>query len=155
VVFGNSAKMKAPTEQKMNEEFGRRKGAMINKFTINGKSFTSMSGSVSVINGRVFIDGKEVSGEEGQVSGVVEIRVLEGQIQNLRSDASITVEGDVQGNVDAGVSASVGGSVGGQVEAGGSAKVGGSVGGSVAAGGSVNCGDVAGNVDAGGSVKRR
>ncbi len=39
----HSAKMKAPTEQKMNEEFGRRKGEMANKF-----------------------DGKEVNGEDGQ-----------------------------------------------------------------------------------------
>lgn len=43
--------------------------------------------SISVIKGQVFIDGIP---QDGLLSGVVEIRVLEGSIGELQTDASVT-----------------------------------------------------------------
>lgn len=99
---------------------------------INGVTYTG--NSVNIINGRVIVDGREQDGDK--LSGVVEIRVVEGLLQNLSSDASINC-GSVQGNVSAGGSVNCD-----------------RVGGSVTAGGSVNCDDIGGNVSAGGSIRR-
>ena len=98
---------------------------------IDGRTFTGRS--VSIINNRVTIDGVE---QDGTLSGVVEIRVLDGSISELRCDASVTC-GAVTGGVTAGGSISCA-----------------SVGGNVNAGGSVSCGSVRGSVRAGGSVSR-
>lgn len=103
----------------------------MNRITINGVTYAG-AGSVSIINGVVTIDGKR---QDGSVSGVVEIRVLEGTIGELRTDAAVNC-GEVRGNVHAGGSVNCDG-----------------VGGSVNAGGSVNCDAVRGPVNAGGSVR--
>jgi hypothetical protein len=126
------------------------------KFTINGRTFSGNGQSVSIVNGRVFVDGKEVNLEGEALSGVVEVRILEGTIQNLKSDSSITVEkGDVLGNVDARMSVIIHGNVQGNVGAGQSATIRGNVGGDVDAGQSVTCGDVEGSVKAGMTVTCR
>ena len=89
----------------------------------------------------------------------------EGPAQNVFSDFSVQIDGDVEGSVKAGGELRCG-DVGGDVDAGngvscgdvdGSVRAGGSencgdVDGSVSAGGSVNCGDVDGSVSAGGNV---
>lgn len=98
---------------------------------IGGRLFTGRS--ISIINGRVTIDGVT---ESDAVSGVVEIKITEGVLGELRTDASVSCLA-VTGNVDAGGSVSCG-----------------RVGGSVRAGGSVSCDDVAGSVSAGGSISR-
>lgn len=98
---------------------------------IDGRSFSGRS--VSIINGRVTIDGVA---QDGTLSGVVEIKVTEGVLGELRTDASVSC-GAVTGNVDAGGSVNCN-----------------RVGGNVHAGGSVNCDDIAGSVMAGGSVSR-
>lgn len=100
---------------------------------INGVTYSG--NSVSVINGTVIIDGV-VQGRE-KLSGVVEVRIIEGEILDLRSDASITC-GKVKGNVNAGGSVTCD-DVGGSVNAGGSVRAG-NVGGTVMAGGSVRHG---------------
>ncbi len=103
----------------------------MNRIIINGVTYTGAS-SVSIVNGVVTIDGVRQS---GTVSGVVEVRVLEGVLGELHTDASVSC-GEVRGNVHAG------GSVNCE-----------SVGGSVKAGGSVNCDAVGGSINAGGSVR--
>lgn len=100
--------------------------------TININGRTYRGSSVSIIDGVVFIDGKQ---QEGAVSGVVEIRVVEGVLGELQTDASVSC-GEVRGNV----------------RAGGSVRCG-AVGGSISAGGSVNCDAVSGSIRAGGSVR--
>lgn len=84
--------------------------------------------NISIVNGRVTIDGVL---QGGSVSGVVEVRVLEGEVQHLRSDASVTC-GDVKGAVQAGMGVTCG-AVGGNVQAGMDVKCD-TVGGSVTAG---------------------
>jgi len=97
--------------------------------TIDGKTFTGRS--VTIINGRVTIDGQL---QDGTLQGVVEIRITEGVLHDLHTDASVVC-----------------GEVGGSVTAGGSVNAD-DVLGSVTAGGSVNCDAVGGSVMAGGSV---
>lgn len=97
---------------------------------IDGHTFSG--NSVSVLNGQVTIDGVR---QDGSLSGVVEIKVTEGVLGELRTDASVSC-----------------GTVKGSVSAGGSVNCA-DVGGSVTAGGSVNSGNIAGNLSAGGSVR--
>jgi hypothetical protein len=103
---------------------------MAGKITIGGRTFSG--NSISIQNGKVTIDGVV---QDGVLSGVVEIRVVEGILGQLTCDGSVTC-GDVRGDVDAG----------GSVDCK-------HVGGNVDAGGSVTCGNVSGAVDAGGSVR--
>lgn len=116
------------------------------KFSIDGRDFVGRNVNIDR-NGKVTIDGVV---QDGSLTGVVEIRVTEGVIENLSSYASVRC-GEVQGNVDAGGSVQCG-NVGGDVDAGGSVQCA-NVTGSVDAGGSVTCGKVSGNVDAGGSIR--
>lgn len=98
---------------------------------IDGATYSG--NSVSIINGRVTIDGVA---QDTKSSGPVEIRVTEGVLGELNSDAAVFC-GEVRGNVRAG----------GSVHCN-------NVAGSVSAGGSVNCDNVGGGVNAGGSVHR-
>ena len=75
---------------------------------------------------------------------------FEGNAQDIHSDFSVSVDGEIMGSVFAGAGVDCG-DVGGNVTAGGGVDCG-SVGGSVEAGGSVDCGSVGGNVSAGGDV---
>lgn len=74
----------------------------------------------------------------------------EGPVQNIRSDFSVEIEGDVAGSVYAGTHINCG-DVEGNAEAGGNVDCS-DVAGHVSAGGNVSCGDVEGNVNAGASV---
>lgn len=103
---------------------------------------------VGIRNNRLYINGVLQDGEPLQ--GVVEVRVTEGSLVSLETDASVTC-GDVTGDVDAGGSVTSK-TVGGSVDAGGTVKCG-DIRGNVNAGGSITCGKVDGNVNAGGSVR--
>ena len=118
-------------------------------FNMGGRVFSGSN--ISIINGRVIIDGKEVSvdGLTGVKTSEVVIRIEDGSIGELTTDASVTC-GAVTGNVTARGSVNAD-SIGGNVDAGGSVNCD-NVSGSVDAGGSVNCGKVGGNIKAGGSV---
>lgn len=74
----------------------------------------------------------------------------EGPAQNIFSDVSVQVDGDVEGSVKAGTTVSCG-DVGGDVSSGGDTNCG-DVSGSLRASGSVSCGDVARGLEAGGNV---
>lgn len=100
---------------------------------INGKIF---EGNNIEINGdKIIIDGVV---RRSDVSGVVEVRILEGKVWNISSSASITCN-DVEGDVQAGGSVSCA-SIKGDVQAGGSVKANGDIHGDIMAGGSVNRG---------------
>jgi len=101
------------------------------RIQIDGRDFVGQS--ISIINGRVKIDGQPV---DGQVSGVVSIKI-EGTLHHLETDAAVTA-----------------GAITGNVTAGGSVRCE-HVGGSVQAGGSVEAGNVSGGIMAGGSVRHR
>ena len=120
--------------------------------SIGGRTYTG--NNISIINNRIYIDGvlqtDGGTGEATKLQGVVEVRVLEGIIHELKCDASVTC-GPVTGNVTADGSVSCD-DVGGSVKAGGSVSCD-DVTGSVTAGGSVSCDKVGGSVTAGGSVR--
>jgi hypothetical protein len=107
----------------------------MNRISINGRIF---QGNSIVIRGdTITVDGRR---QDGTVSGVVEVRVIEGVVERLETDASVTC-GEVRGSVSAGGSVQVSGDVGGSVKAGGSVEAGGKLEGtSVNAGGSVRIG---------------
>lgn len=102
--------------------------------TLNGKTITARDGAnVSMRNGKVFIDGKEV---EGGLSGDVHVH-WQGPIGDLQVEGPLTC-GDINGDVD----------VTGPITCR-------NIMGSVDAVGPVNCGDVTGNVKAMGPVMRK
>jgi len=109
---------------------------MPSTFTINGVTYTG--NNITIINGKVIVDGKDVTNEENLLGKIpdkiIEIKVIEGKIYNLRCDANVTC-GDVTNDIYAG------GAVNCE-----------NVNGSVHAQGSVNCDNVTGNVDCKGSV---
>ncbi len=109
--------------------------------TINGKTYAGHN--ISVINGKVFIDGN--SQDDDTLSGVVRIEV-KGDLASLECDAPVVVTGNVKGNVkcDGPVTC---GDVEGNVDADGPVTCG-NVKGNVEADGPCTCGNVGGDVKA-------
>ena len=103
------------------------------KITIDGRTFSG--NSMSIRDGVVIVDGVR---QDGIVHGVVEVRVVEGSLGSLETDASVTC-GDIQGDVSAGGSVTCK-DVSGKIEAGGSVRAAGRAGGAINAGGSVRIG---------------
>lgn len=121
---------------KIREKLNKKGDSEMNKMTINGVSYEVPQGaSLSINNGIVKVNGQVIT---SGLSGVVELKV-EGDIGQLRTDASVSMNGDVLGDIDAGGSVSIKGNVKGNVDAGGS----------------VSCGNVGGDVDAGGSISMK
>lgn len=100
--------------------------------TING--ITYEGSNIKVVNDKVWVDGKRVDAmpDKKQILHVI----VTGNLHNLDTGGSATINGDVAGYVDAG----------GSIQCG-------DVGGYVDAGGSVQCRNVGGDIDAGGSVR--
>lgn len=114
--------------------------------TINGRRYEG--NDVTITNGKVVIDGKEVE----STVGLAELKIkIEGGLASLKVDRGNVECGEVAGSIWAGGSISCH-NVTGNAEAGGSVSCK-DVGGNVDAGGSVSCGKVGGDIDAGGSVK--
>lgn len=120
-----------------------------NSININGKKISGLSGSnISIVNGVVTVDGKVVDGctnEHGQLT-----INLEGTIDTLTCDESVSINGGRVGQIDAKGSVNCD-NVDGPVKAAGSVNCD-DVNGDVHAGGSVNCDAVGGSLTAGGSV---
>lgn len=118
--------------------------------TIDGRTFTG--NTITMQNGRILVDGKDITDQTGvDMKTVLEVRVT-GDIENLSCEKSVTVVGAVTGNIDARGSVNCD-NVGGDIKAGGSVNAD-DVKGNVYANGSVNCDDVGGSVQAGGSISR-
>lgn len=105
--------------------------------TIRIGKLVLVGNSLQIDNNSVYVDGTKIDdlSQAGIRNGIVEVRVVEGVLDSLRADGSVTT-----------------GSVKGSVKAGGSVTCD-CVGGDVSAGGSVRCGRVGGDVSAGGSVR--
>jgi hypothetical protein len=98
--------------------------------SINGSVVTGRN--IHINGRRVTVDGKDMGQD---FTSPLEVRVLEGVIEELRADGSVNCN-----------------NVTGSVHAGGSVNCD-DVGRDVSAGGSVNCDNVGGKVAAGGSVR--
>jgi hypothetical protein len=107
---------------------------------INGKRYTG--NNISIIDGQVIVDGV-VQGEVGERK--IEIQVL-CNVDQIFSEESITINGNVTGDIEAKMSVNCD-NVTGNVSAGMSVNCD-DVGGNVSAGMTVNCDDIRGNATA-------
>ena len=103
----------------------------MNRIVINGKSINCSGNNVSIINNKVFVDGKEITDETINNSDVC----IYGDVESI----------DCQGSVNCN-------NVKGNIEAGGSVNCD-DVGGNINCGGSVRCDEIKGSVNAGGSIR--
>ena len=92
---------------------------------VNGKKYkVPDSGSVSIVNGKVFVNGVDITkGEEPRRLDIT----IQGPVGDITCDGALSVDGDVNGNVKCGGSCNVDGDVRGSVQCGGSCNVDGSV----------------------------
>lgn len=122
----------------------------MNKVTVNGTTVEVPSGtSVSVVNGKVYVDNKlvvQVSSGSSQT-----IRINSEDAFNITTDCDVLVEGDLNGSAKCKDLQCV--SVGGSVTADGSVKCN-NIGGSVKSGGNVACNNVGGSINAQKEVSR-
>lgn len=89
----------------------------MNRITINGKTITCSGNNVVIRNGKVIMDGNTI---QKCSSGDIRV-VIEGDVNNIDCDVSVTVRGNVDGDIDAGGSVTCG-NVSGDIDAGGSVK---------------------------------
>ena len=120
-------------------ETRRERNSNVAKFNISsgGKVIAGdmVGRNITMLGNRVFVDHNEIHiNSDSIIDGIVEIRIVEGTIDNLETDANVVC-----------------GSVGGSVEAGGNVSCS-NVEGSIDAAGNVVCGKVEGYVEAGGNV---
>lgn len=102
----------------------------MNKIIVNGKTIQCTGNNVSVINNKVFIDGKEISNEAGKNSDIH----IYGDVKNIECEGSVECN-NVQGYIQCKGSVNCD-----------------DVGGNINCGGSCNCDNVNGSVTAGGSI---
>ncbi|RYD62403.1 MAG: hypothetical protein EOP83_14680 [Verrucomicrobiaceae bacterium] len=104
----------------------------IGKLTVTGEEVIITGNAVSV-------DGEALSQSEAEkaflIPGVVNITLIDGTLQNLTTDGTVNVAGNVKGNITAGNSINCE-AVGGNVEAGNNIRCG-RIGGSATAKGSI------------------
>lgn len=107
---------------------------------VNGKKIICNGRNITITNGRVIVDGKEIHNTENDIIGspvYLEV-IINGDVGSISCDGAVKVQGNA-----------------GMINCGGSCSVGGDVSGNVRAGGSVQCGNVKGSVKAGGSINMR
>jgi hypothetical protein len=114
---------------------------------INGKKYTG--NNVSINGSTIIIDGKVVDTHDGKQ---LEIIITGGPVSVNAAEGNVTVNGNVEGDVNAAGSVKCH-DVGKNVKASGSVTAG-DVQGDVDASGSVHCGKVGGNASAMGSMHR-
>lgn len=118
--------------------------------TIKIGNITVSGNDIDIVGGKIYVDGKLLSGDTGVKNGIVEVRIVEGTVTNIKSDANVTAR-DVGGRIDAGGNVTCE-NVKGDASAGGNMTCD-NVGGDVSAGGNVNCGRIGGDLSAGGNVR--
>lgn len=108
------------------------------KTIVNGVTIDTPAGaSVSVINGKVYVNGKEYTDEKLVSSPVVNV-VINGDVENINCGGSVEVNGKVNGSIDCGGSCTIEGDVEGSIDTGGSVTIRGDHQGPIDAGGSVH-----------------
>lgn len=108
------------------------KGGGKSTVNVNGRTITVSGNDISIINGKVYSDGILVEGD--LIDNSVTIKI-EGPIANITSDRSLTVIGNVTGDVNSNGSVNCD-----------------DIKGNVSANGSINCDDISGNATAQGSI---
>lgn len=128
----------------------------MHKVTINGKTIKVSGNNVSISNGKIIVDGKEINDIDGINSNTIINVIIEGNVGSVQCNGSVEVTGNVGKNIDCGGSVTIGGTLEGSIDCGGSVTVQGDVTGDIDCGGSVRInGSHKGDIDAGGSVSVR
>ena len=123
----------------------------MNTVTVNGKTYTIDSQStIAIVGNRVIIHGDSDHAEFEIDTKKIEI-VINGTLNQLNCDDSVTIKDGIVNNVNAKGSVNCD-DVSGDVTAGGSVNCD-DIEGNVSAGGSVNADCIKGNVSAGGSIR--
>ena len=102
-----------------------------NAVSVNGKTYTVTGKNITMIDDKIYVDGKEITSTESQIINII----IEGNVNQVQCNGYVEVHGDVNGNIDCGGSVTCG-----------------DITGNIDCGGSVSCGEVKGDIDAGGSV---
>ncbi len=102
----------------------------MNRIVVNGKSINCIGNNVSIINNKIFVDGKEITDEATKNCDVY----IYGDVENIDCQGAVSCN-NVKGNIKAGGSISCD-----------------DVGGNINCGGSVSCDEIKGSVNAGGSI---
>lgn len=102
---------------------------------VNGTSYECIGRNISINNGKIKVDGKEIIPSTGRFQREITVEVY-GDVESIDSDGSVRVNGNV-GEVNCGGSANIGKDVCGDVSAGGSVSVIGNIKGNVSCGGSI------------------
>ena len=111
-----------------------RNNKSFSSVTINGQTITCSGSNITILNGKVIVDGNIIQSDIGNNAKVI----INGDVNKIECSGSVEVHGNS-----------------GSIDCGGSCTVDGEVKGNIDAGGSVECGNVSGDIDAGGSVRCR
>lgn len=93
--------------------------------TINGKTKEVQNGSISIINDKIFINGKEINTDDTDLKndfGVINI-IINGNVEKVECNGSVEVKGNVSKGIDCGGSVKINGDHTGSIDAGGSVSV--------------------------------
>lgn len=113
----------------------------IHRITINGDTIEVVGNSITIDNNKIYVDGKLFNGHRDLENKYKPISiVIEGDVESIETECSVSVNGNVKGKICAGGSISINGDVEGNLNAGGSVKIKGAHSGSIVAGGSVKTG---------------
>jgi hypothetical protein len=109
-----------------------------NSVVINGKKIDLPPGNVSIINGKIYVDNKEIDidNEDFKNAGIVNVSI-HGNVDKVDCNGSVQVQGEVKGSIECNGSVNIVGNVTGDIDCGGSVRI---------------TGDHKGEIDAGGSV---
>lgn len=91
-----------------------------NKCVVNGKTINVPSGAtVSVSNGKVYVNGKEYVEDGLDKLEVVHLTVnIEGDARRVDSECEVVINGNVNGSIDSGMNVTVNGDVDGDISSG-------------------------------------
>lgn len=117
--------------------------------SINGKVYHG--NNLTIRGNDVFIDGQRIDDGKPDADNILRVEII-GSPVSVTSDCSVSVTGNVEGDISAGSSVNCG-AVSGMVRAGTSVTCG-DVGSTAKAGTSISCKKIGGNAVAGTSIKK-
>ena len=119
---------------------------------INGKKFNGSS--INILNGKVIVDGKDVTSDCGNIINNTISVVLTGDLCSLTSDGDVEVNGDIVGKVEVNNNLTVFGNIDGNAKADNNLKCN-DISGDAKAGNNIQCGNINGNVKAGNNIIKK
>lgn len=114
---------------------------MMSSVMINGRRISVPNGSsVSINNGEIFVNGEKYEDDKLKYKEIVHL-IVNGDVGSIVSDVSVEINGNVDGDIDAGTSVKVNGNMIGDIDSGTSTTVYGNQTGKIEAGTSIKIGN--------------